>query len=74
MKHADAAGKYEKYLGEAEEKNEALRKCAKDILRDGDCLSVAELAVNGDDLIRAGVPGRSPDRQHTERSSGRCHG
>lgn len=56
VKHADAAGKYEKYLGEAEEKNEALRKCAKDILRDGDCLSVAELAVNGDDLIRAGVP------------------
>ncbi len=56
VKHADACGKYEKYIGEAEAKNEALRKCAQEILRDGDCLSVGQLAVDGEDLIRAGVP------------------
>ena len=56
VRHADASGKYGKYLGEAEAKNEALRRCAREILRDGDCLSVKDLAADGTDLIRAGVP------------------
>lgn len=60
VKHADAAGKYEKYLAEAEKKNEALRACAEEVLRDGDCISLKTLAVSGADLRRAGLP-EGPD-------------
>ena len=60
VKHADAAGKYEKYLAEAEKKNEALRACAEEVLRDGDCISLKTLAVSGTDLRRAGIP-EGPD-------------
>ena len=56
VRHADAAGKYEKYLMEAETKNEALRACAQEILRDGDCISLKMLAVSGRDLREIGIP------------------
>ena len=49
VKHADAAGKYEKYLAEAEERNQKLRRCAEEIIRDGDCISL-------DSLVAAGIP------------------
>lgn len=56
VKHADAAGKYEKYLAEAEERNQKLRRCAEEIIRDGDCISLDSLAVDGGDLMAAGIP------------------
>jgi tRNA nucleotidyltransferase (CCA-adding enzyme) len=55
VRHADATGKYEKYIAEAEEKNAALRAVADAVIADGDCISLAELEVTGSDLIAAGV-------------------
>jgi len=57
VRHADASGKYEKYLGEAEEKNARLAALAESIRESGDCVDIAGLAINGDDLTRAGFSG-----------------
>ncbi len=56
VRHADAAGKYEKYLGEIERKNEEIRRLAAEILRDGDCISLKTLAISGKDLTEDGLP------------------
>lgn len=52
---ADASGKYEKFYAEAETRVEAVRKLMDAVLADGDCISLADLAVNGSDLLEAGI-------------------
>lgn len=59
VRHADASGKYEKYLGEAEAKNAALASLKDDIVASGDCVDLKGLAVNGRDVAEAGVTGRA---------------
>lgn len=54
VRHADAAGKYDKYIGEADEKNKMLADSAESILKDGDCISLKQLDLNGKDLLSAG--------------------
>ncbi len=57
IRHADASGKYEKYLGEAESKNAALASLRDDIIESGECIDLSGLAVNGRDVVSAGVTG-----------------
>lgn len=57
VRHADASGKYEKYLGEAESKNAALAGIRDDIVASGDCTDLSGLAVNGADAAAAGLSG-----------------
>ncbi len=57
VRHADASGKYEKYLGEAESKNAALASLRDDIIASGDCIDLSGLAVNGSDIASAGITG-----------------
>lgn len=58
VRHADASGKYEKYLGEAEAKNAALASIRDEIIEAGECFSLPALAVNGSDVMSAGFKGR----------------
>lgn len=57
VRHADASGKYEKYLGEAEEKNARLRALAEEIEASGCCVDRTGLALDGHDLQAAGFQG-----------------
>ncbi len=57
VRHADASGKYEKYIGEAESKNAALANLRYDIISSGDCIDLSGLAVNGRDVASAGITG-----------------
>ena len=57
VRHADASGKYEKYLGEAEEKNARLRALAEEIEASGCCIDRKGLALDGHDLRNAGLQG-----------------
>lgn len=59
VRHADASGKYEKYLGEAESKNAALASLRDDIIASGDCTDLRSLAVNGADVAAAGMSGEA---------------
>ena len=58
VRHADASGKYEKYLGEAESKNAALASLRDDIIASGECTDLSGLAVNGADAAAAGMSGK----------------
>ena len=57
VRHADASGKYEKYIGEAETKNASLASIRDDIIASGDCIELSGLAVNGRDVMSAGITG-----------------
>jgi tRNA nucleotidyltransferase (CCA-adding enzyme) len=57
VRHADASGKYEKYLGEAEMKNARLTEIADEIEASGDCTDLKGLAVDGSDVRKAGYSG-----------------
>jgi tRNA nucleotidyltransferase (CCA-adding enzyme) len=57
VRHADASGKYEKYLGEAEMKNARLTEIADEIETSGDCTDLKGLAVDGSDVREAGYSG-----------------
>ena len=57
VRHADASGKYEKYLGEAESKNAVLAGIRDDIVASGDCTDLSGLSVNGADAAAAGLSG-----------------
>lgn len=57
VRHADASGKYEKYIGEAEKKNEVFARLAEQIEKDGDCIDIKSLAVKGGDIAAAGLTG-----------------
>ena len=54
VRHADAAGKYEKYLSEAEEKNAVYRAWAESIFEKGMYFAPEDLAVTESDLRQAG--------------------
>ena len=58
VRYADSTGKYEKYIKEAEDKNQALRVIAEAILADGDCFTKEALDVSGADVMAAGYIGR----------------
>ncbi|MCR4601147.1 MAG: thiamine diphosphokinase [Clostridia bacterium] len=55
IKHADAAGKYSTSLNEVERRNEEIRGIEDAVLRNGDCITVKQLAVSGRDLQEAGL-------------------
>lgn len=57
VRHADASGKYERYLGEAEKKNARLAEIAEDVINSGECIDKKGLAVNGNDMSAAGLTG-----------------
>ena len=59
VRHADASGKYEKYLGEAESKNKALAAIRDDIIASGDCIDLNGLAISGSDIAAAGIRGKN---------------
>lgn len=58
VRHADSTGKYERYIEEADRKNEKLREMADAILAEGDCISLDALAVSGGDAVSAGYSGK----------------
>lgn len=55
IQEADSAGKREKYTAATKERVAQVRSMVKEIIADGDCISLKGLAVNGDDLKAAGV-------------------
>ena len=58
VRYADSTGKYEKYIGEAESKNQALIETAEAVLAEGDCFTKDTLAVSGTDVRDAGFSGK----------------
>ncbi len=54
VRRADATGKFEKYLSEAVVKNEAIDRVAREVIDNGDCISLKQLAINGCNLLDAG--------------------
>ncbi len=56
IQHADAAGKYEKFMEETEKRLTGVEKLLDSIIAEGDCVSLGQLAVSGRDLINAGIP------------------
>lgn len=52
---ADAAGKYEKFLDQAEARLDSLKVLMEDILEKGDCYNLSMLDISGDDLRSAGI-------------------
>ena len=56
---ADRAGKAETEDAAERQENRALRAVYEDILREGDCFSLKELAVNGADLTALGYAGKA---------------
>lgn len=67
IKQADAAGKYEKYLLEAQEKTAALRRCAAELSEQEDLLLPEDLNVETSDLLKAGVSDEFAAEQIKER-------
>lgn len=57
VRHADASGKYERYLAEAESKNAELARIAESITAAGECVDIKGLAVDGNDISAAGLKG-----------------
>lgn len=57
VRHADASGKYERYLGEAETKNARLAEIADSVIAAGECIDKKGLAVDGNDITAAGFTG-----------------
>ena len=54
VRHADAAGKYEKYLTEAEQKNDEYRACADAIVAEERYFAPEDLAVGEEELKQVG--------------------
>ena len=52
---ADASGKYEQYTQSAFSRLKGVRQLIDQILRDGDCIHVGSLNIDGHDLIGAGL-------------------
>lgn len=55
IQEADSAGKREKYAEASAQRISAVRQMINEIIADGDCISLRDLAVNGDDLKGAGI-------------------
>ena len=53
---ADASGKYEKYMTGTRNRIGEVRILLDRIVEEGDCVSLSSLAVDGGDLLRAGIP------------------
>ena len=53
---ADASGKYEKYMAGTRSRIGEVRILLDRIVEEGDCVSLSSLAVDGGDLLRAGIP------------------
>ena len=58
VRYADSTGKYDRYIGEAQQKNQTLREIAEAVIADGDCITKDALAVSGTDVMGAGFSGR----------------
>lgn len=55
IRHADASGKYEKSKKEIEEQNPVITQLMNSIEDDGDCISLRDLAIDGNDVRAAGI-------------------
>lgn len=55
VRHADASGKYSRYLSEAEDKNAWLRACAERIVESGDYFSPKRLKIGLRELSETGI-------------------
>ncbi|MGI6206473.1 MAG: CCA tRNA nucleotidyltransferase [Anaerovoracaceae bacterium] len=55
VQEADSAGKREKYRTATSQRVNSVREMMREIIADGDCISLRDLAVNGDDLRNAGI-------------------
>ncbi len=55
VRHADASGKYSRYLSEAEDKNARLRACAERIVESGDYFSPKRLKIGLRELSETGI-------------------
>lgn len=56
VKEGDCAGHAPSFIPERQEELRRIRRVLDEVIAEGDCFSLKDLAVNGDDVIRAGVP------------------
>lgn len=56
LKRADTMGQAELYRKERLEKYDAVERCVENVLEQRQCFALKDLAVNGSDLIQAGMP------------------
>ena len=55
IRHADASGKYEQSVKEIEKDNPVITQIMDYIEADGDCISLKDLAIDGNDVRAAGI-------------------